>query len=123
MALLSSTRQGVEALRFWLPRIWRQRRWDYTFFIQVMVDWLEWAEPFYRHEAMHEGSEDCADEMRCVTLQLRRIADDRCPLANYADGAEYCRWAINRWSRGKPQRETMEQAFHDIARWAQGWWD
>jgi hypothetical protein len=67
---------GVRNLVNYFPIIWKDRDWDYHFWLELNIKKLERMERSFREHGNHVDSERDADNVRNVRRALQRVLDD-----------------------------------------------
>jgi len=69
--------QNIVRVLRWLPVIWRDREYDYSFFLQILSFKLKLMEEFYRSErALSADRKNVATKMRTCHLLCERLIKD-----------------------------------------------
>ena len=115
-------RRGVSALWFWIPRVWGQSVWDWSYLVRIIEAWLERAEPYYRNHGMSVGSEKLADEMAYALKLCRwvRKNDNWQAMLDRPMCPEYRDWALR---SSLNDRGGVVVLFRYLSRHLMGWWD
>ena len=78
--MIRSFYDGVKNIIRWIPIIYKDRDWDYFFFMNIIQFKLKNMEKFFKEYGVSVNSERDAREMRKCILLLDRIMED-----NYCD--------------------------------------
>ena len=67
---------GIKNLIIWLPIIWKDRWWDYTFLYEILRFKLILMEKKFRNYGIHKFADRDADNIKRCIMILNRILDD-----------------------------------------------
>jgi hypothetical protein len=68
---------GVINIFLWLPVIWKDRYWDYTFIYHILRRKLYLTEKKFRNANFYVGQKKDADKMKICINALDRLIEDR----------------------------------------------
>lgn len=77
MLSLYSLWTSIKTTVVWLPIIWRDRDWDYSFLFSLLQFKLKRMEKLFRERGCHVSATKDARRMRICCLLLGRLIDDR----------------------------------------------